>query len=65
MSRRTRVLLCLLVLFVGLPAWIIAATVLTSAFERPHIVIEVAIYVALGVIWALPFKWLFKGIGRE
>ena len=65
LSRRTRILLCLVVLVVGLPAWIVAATTLVSSLERPHIAIEVAIYVGLGVVWALPFKWLFKGIGRE
>jgi hypothetical protein len=26
--------------------------------------VELAIYVGLGVIWALPFKAVFKGVGQ-
>jgi hypothetical protein len=26
--------------------------------------LELFIYVALGVIWALPFKFVFRGIGQ-
>ncbi|MEM9971335.1 MAG: DUF2842 domain-containing protein, partial [Pseudomonadota bacterium] len=31
---------------------------------RPSIWVEFAIYVGLGVIWALPLKAVFKGIGQ-
>ncbi|MEL6479696.1 MAG: DUF2842 domain-containing protein [Pseudomonadota bacterium] len=36
-----------------------------SLLDRPHILVESAIYLALGVVWALPFRALFRGIGRE
>jgi len=26
--------------------------------------VELAIYIGLGVVWALPFKYIFKGIGQ-
>ena len=54
----------LVLLLIGLPAWIILAVVLVHQFDRPPIWLEFVIYGALGVIWALPFKWLFKGIGQ-
>jgi hypothetical protein len=36
-----------------------------SLFQaRPHIVIEVLIYLGLGVLWAFPLKAVFKGVGQ-
>ena len=64
MTYRTRRILSLLLLLVGLPAYIVVAITVVGWFERPHIVLEVAIYVGLGFLWALPFKAVFKGVGR-
>lgn len=61
---KTRRRLALLILVVGLPAYIAAAWYVTSLFERPSLLIELAIYIALGFIWALPFKFIFKGVGQ-
>lgn len=61
---KTRRRLALLILLVGLPAYIAAAWYVTSLFDRPSIVVEFIVYVALGVIWALPFKFIFKGVGQ-
>ncbi|MFQ5567220.1 MAG: DUF2842 domain-containing protein [Paracoccaceae bacterium] len=65
MTYRTRRLLSLLVLLVGLPLYIVAAVTVVGWFARPHAALEVAIYVGLGVLWVLPIKAVFKGIGRE
>lgn len=64
MSYRLRKFLCVIVLLVGLPAYIVVAGTIMSGMDRPHVAIEVAIYLVLGVLWALPFRWLFRGIGR-
>ena len=64
MTYRIRKLLCIVLLLVGLPVYIVLATTLAGAFERPHILVELVIYVALGIAWALPFRWLFLGIGK-
>lgn len=64
MTYRTRRILSLLVLLVGLPVYIVVAITVVGWFDRPHIVLEVAIYVGLGFLWALPFKAVFKGVGR-
>ena len=62
---KTRRRLSLLLLLVGLPLYIAAALYVVSLFERPSIWIELAVYVALGVVWALPFKAVFKGVGQS
>jgi hypothetical protein len=64
MSYKLRKFLCAMVLLIGLPAYIVASVTIVNMFERPGIFIELCIYVGLGVLWALPFKSLFKGIGR-
>ena len=54
----------LFLLLVGLPVYVILAINIIVFFERPSILLEVIIYVTLGIIWALPFKFIFKGIGQ-
>ena len=54
----------LILLLVGLPIYIIFAINLVALFERPSILIELFIYLGLGIIWAFPFKFIFKGIGQ-
>jgi hypothetical protein len=55
----------LVVLLVGLPVYVVAAVTVMAAFERPPLLIEFAIYVLLGVLWALPLRFVFRGVGRE
>jgi len=54
----------LFILLVGLPAYIAAAWFLVSLFERPSVLLELGIYILLGVVWALPFRAIFRGIGQ-
>ncbi len=54
----------LVVLLVGLPLYILVASWLVTLLDRPSILIELAIYVVLGIAWALPFKAVFRGIGK-
>ena len=55
----------LVLLLVGLPAYIAAAWYLLSLFaERPPVLVEVGVYLALGIVWALPFKAVFRGVGQ-
>ena len=54
----------LILLLVGLPVYIIFAINLVALFERPSILVELLIYLGLGIIWAFPFKFIFKGIGQ-
>lgn len=61
---KTRRRLSLLILLVGLPAYIAVAWWIMSLFERPSIWLEFAIYIVLGILWALPLKAVFKGVGQ-
>ena len=55
----------LVILVVGLPLYIIVAVGVVSLFERPPILVELLVYIVLGVLWALPFKFVFRGVGKE
>ncbi|MAN57811.1 MAG: DUF2842 domain-containing protein [Paracoccus sp. (in: a-proteobacteria)] len=69
MRLKTRKRLSLLILVLGLPAYIIVAVILVNWMDdrwgRQPIWIELAVYVLLGVIWILPLRRVFTGIGRE
>lgn len=63
-SYKARRRISLLILLLGLPAYAVASISLIGYFERPSILLELFIYLCLGVVWALPFKYIFKGIGQ-
>lgn len=54
----------LVILLIGLPLYIVAAVNLVDLFERPSIWVEFLVYVGLGVVWILPFKFVFLGVGQ-
>lgn len=54
----------LVILLIGLPVYVVAAVTLLNLLERPPLWLELLIYVALGFLWMLPFKFVFKGIGQ-
>ena len=54
----------LLILLVGLPVYIIVAVNIMALLDRPPLLVELAIYVGLGILWALPFKAVFRGVGQ-
>jgi hypothetical protein len=54
----------LAILLVGLPAYIVAAVTILNALDRPSLWVELGVYVGLGVLWALPFRAVFRGIGQ-
>ena len=61
---RMRKRLALLILVIGLPLYIGLVWGIMGAMNRPPIWAELLIYVALGIVWALPFKFIFKGVGQ-
>lgn len=64
LSYKARRRLSLLILLVGLPLYIVAAVTVISLFDQPPFLVELLIYVVLGIVWALPFKAVFKGVGK-
>jgi uncharacterized protein (DUF983 family) len=65
LSRRARKALSILILVVGMPLYVVAAVTALNLFDRPPIWLEVLIYVALGIAWALPFRSVILGVGRD
>ena len=64
LSYKARRRLSLLILLVGLPLYIVVAVNVIALFDRPSILVEVLVYVSLGVLWAFPFKCVFRGVGQ-
>lgn len=64
LSYKARRRWALVILLVGLPLYVVVAVNVVALFDRPSILVELGVYVALGVIWALPFKFIFKGVGQ-
>ncbi|KAA9007936.1 DUF2842 domain-containing protein [Histidinibacterium aquaticum] len=55
----------LVILLVGLPVYVVLAVTILNALGRPPIWVEFLVYAALGLLWALPFRRVFAGVGRE
>ena len=55
----------LLILLVGLPVYIILSITVLNLLDRPPIIVELGIYLILGFLWALPFKYIFRGVGKD
>ncbi|MEM9579193.1 MAG: DUF2842 domain-containing protein [Pseudomonadota bacterium] len=58
----------LIILLIGLPLYIIFAVagvaLLHKVMGRPPIWMEFGIFVLLGILWAVPFKNVFRGVGQ-
>ncbi len=69
LSLKARKRWSLVILLVGLPIYVvIAVSTMNWLYPDPEarapIWIELAIYVSLGVLWAVPFKFIFMGVGQ-
>ena len=64
-SYRLKKFLAILVLLLWLPFYIVLVLNILALFERPSLVVELLVYVIAGVLWALPFEALFKGVGQQ
>lgn len=68
LSHKSRRRWSLVILLIGLPLYVVVAVTLmnwlSASYGRLPILVELAVYIGLGVIWAFPFKFVFKGIGQ-
>lgn len=64
LSYKSRRRLSLVLLLVWLPLFIIIAVSIMTSVPRQPFLLELLIYVVLGFGWALPFKFVFKGVGK-
>ncbi|WP_104020319.1 DUF2842 domain-containing protein [Roseovarius nitratireducens] len=58
----------LVVLLVALPAYIVAAVTLTdwlrARYDGMPMLVELIVFVVLGVVWIFPLKRIFIGVGQ-
>jgi hypothetical protein len=64
LSYKARRRLSLLILVVGMPAYVVLVVSLLTSIERLPFWAEVPVYVVLGVAWILPFRRVFLGVGQ-
>ncbi len=64
LSYKARRRWALIILLIGMPGYIIVAVTIVNMLERPSIGLELLVYIGLGIIWVLPFKKVFLGIGQ-
>ena len=64
LSYKARKRLSLLILLVGMPAYVVGAVSLMNALPRLPLWAEVPVYLVLGFAWIVPFKPIFRGIGQ-
>lgn len=64
LSYKARKRWSLVILLIGMPAYVVACVTVINLLERPSFWVELLVYVVLGILWALPFKFVFKGIGQ-
>ncbi|KJZ20551.1 DUF2842 domain-containing protein [Loktanella sp. S4079] len=64
MGYKARKRLALFILVIGLPAYIVLAVTMMNIAPGFPKLIELIVYVLLGVGWIFPLKWVFKGIGQ-
>lgn len=64
LSYKARRRWALVILLVGMPVYVVLAVNLIGLLDRPPFWVELAIYVGLGLVWILPFRKIFRGIGQ-
>ena len=61
--------LSLAVLLIALPVYIIVAVNLMDwlrmRYEGINPLVELVVFVAIGILWVLPFRKVFRGVGLE
>ena len=64
MSYKLKRRLSLFILIVGLPLYVVLIVNLISSFDRPNFLVELLIYLLSGIVWALPLRSVFRGVGQ-
>ena len=64
LSYKSRRRWSLVILLIGLPVYIVVAVSVVNMLDRPPIWAELLVYIGLGFLWALPFRFIFKGVGQ-
>ena len=54
----------LFILLIGMPLYIVVAVSVVNMLDRPPFWLELVVYIVLGFLWALPFRAVFRGVGK-
>ena len=54
----------LVILLIGMPLYIVVAVSVVNMLDRPPVWLELVVYIVLGFLWALPFRAVFRGVGK-
>ena len=65
MKYRTKRILALLTLLVGLPIYTVLVVSGMALLGNLPTILELLIYIFLGVIWVFPLKFVFQGVGQS
>lgn len=64
LSYKARRRLALFILLVVLPIYIVVAVSLIAWLNPTGFFSQLVIYLALGLVWIMPLKFIFKGVGQ-
>ena len=69
LSLKARKRWSLVILLVGLPVYVVVAvSVINWLYPDPMMlpppVIQIGIFLGIGLLWAFPLKFIFKGVGQ-
>jgi Protein of unknown function (DUF2842) len=64
LSYKARRRVALFILLIALPVYVVVAVTFVSLIDRPSVLVELAIYIGLGVLWVVPLRSVFLGIGQ-
>lgn len=54
----------LVILLLWVPLYIVACVTVMGWLGRPPFLVELGVYLGLGLLWALPFRRVFLGVGQ-
>lgn len=54
----------LVILLIGMPLYVVVAVTVVNWLDRPPFWLELLVYVLLGFLWILPFRAVFRGVGK-
>ena len=54
----------LVILLIGMPTYVVAVISIINAMGRAPFWLELPVYIVLGLVWILPFRAVFRGVGK-
>ena len=64
LSHKARKRWSIFALVVALPLYVVVTVNVVEMFDRPPFLVELMIYMVLGMVWAIPLKKVFLGVGK-